>query len=485
MLSPRESPGLMHAKRMAARAEAQARAEAPAASDAYHGAAPSPRSRLDTFREQQARGGGAMASPRRLDTFRQQQAAASSSGGAAAASPAIPALGLGSVGSAASLAGGAGLGTDRPLSTRRLKKEVLRADTQDEATANAAGTITLTDSLGTPRSVRVVQQQAREDFNMVSVKWVYTLDGATYQIELRHGRKSGIRKIYLNKELLERSKNLSDRFIDRGSKHQFRVGTKTAEILIIPGRSAGFKCTPRRSPASSRRPLRGTATECMQWASGSDELRIDDEPIERDLGITAAGLSAELGTHFVRPAAPLHGAGFGMTLANCGNRSDGVVVIELEPGLPSHQAGLLVGDVVLSVNETMCVDTTVILDRLGACRESITLEVAGSSPSRLVVVPNPFHGGGGANGSLALADTSCGVGVYVKAVTPAPSAPRGAARLELGDVILSVDGAVTESARETTKYLQRGPPQLTFVIAGRSIAEPALVNPYAPQGMGA
>ena len=445
----------MHAKRMAARAEAQARAEAPAASDAYHGAAPSPRSRLDTFREQQARGGGAMASPRRLDTFRQQQAAASSSG-AAAASPAIPALGLGSVGSAASLAGGAGLGTDRPLSTRRLKKEVLRADTQDEATANAAGTITLTDSLGTPRSVRVVQQQAREDFNMVSVKWVYTLDGATYQIELRHGRKSGIRKIYLNKELLERSKNLSDRFIDRGSKHQFRVGTKTAEILIIPGRSAGFKY----------------------------ELRIDDEPIERDLGITAAGLSAELGTHFVRPAAPVHGAGFGMTLANCGNRSDGVVVIELEPGLPSHQAGLLVGDVVLSVNETMCVDTTVILDRLGACRESITLEVAGSSPSRLVVVPNPFHGGGGANGSLALADTSCGVGVYVKAVTPAPSAPRGAARLELGDVILSVDGAVTESARETTKYLQRGPPQLTFVIAGRTMTGVG-VGAYGQGGMGA
>ena len=445
----------MHAKRMAARAEAQARAEAPAASDAYHGAAPSPRSRLDTFREQQARGGGAMASPRRLDTFRQQQAAASSSGGAAA-SPAIPALGLGSVGSAASLAGGAGLGTDRPLSTRRLKKEVLRADTQDEATANAAGTITLTDSLGTPRSVRVVQQQAREDFNMVSVKWVYTLDGATYQIELRHGRKSGIRKIYLNKELLERSKNLSDRFIDRGSKHQFRVGTKTAEILIIPGRSAGFKY----------------------------ELRIDDEPIERDLGITAAGLSAELGTHFVRPAAPLHGAGFGMTLANCGNRSDGVVVIELEPGLPSHHAGLLVGDVVLSVNETMCVDTTVILDRLGACRESITLEVAGSSPSRLVVVPNPFHGGGGANGSLALADTSCGVGVYVKAVTPAPSAPRGAARLELGDVILSVDGAVTESARETTKYLQRGPPQLTFVIAGRTMTGVG-VGAYGQGGMGA
>ena len=38
-----------------------------------------------------------------------------------------------------------------------------------------------------------------------------------------------------------------------------------------------------------------------------------------------------------------------------------------------------------------------------------------------------------------------------------------------GDVILSVDGAVTESARETIKYMQRGPQRLTFVLAGRSI----------------
>jgi hypothetical protein len=37
---------------------------------------------------------------------------------------------------------------------------------------------------------------------MVSVKWVWSLDNATYQIELRHGRKSGIRKIYVNKVLI-------------------------------------------------------------------------------------------------------------------------------------------------------------------------------------------------------------------------------------------------------------------------------------------
>ena len=60
--------------------------------------------------------------------------------------------------------------------------------------------------------------------------------------------------------------------------------------------------------------------------------------------------------------------------------------------------------------------------------------------------------------------------------TPTPAqvhaaeAPRGTARLELGDVILSVDGAVTESSRETIKYMQRGPARLTFVLAGRSLA---------------
>lgn len=329
------------------------------------------------------------------------------------------------------------------MSTRRLKKEVLSATSEEAEASNTAGTISLTDKLGTPRSVRVVQRQEFEDFNMVSVKWVWSLDDKTFQIELRHGRKSGIRKIYLNKELIERTKRVVDMFADRGSSHTFTVGGKAATISIDRGRQLGFKY----------------------------QLCIDGEPIERDIGISAMGLSAELGTHFVCPV--VGEQGFGMTLANCGQREDGVVVLELEPGMPAHKAGLLVGDIILSVGDTTVVDTNVIIEKLSDAQGEVFLEVAGSSPSRVVIVPNPHAGPD--NGALTLSDTSCGVGVYVGTVshpqnTVGTSTLSFHGRLEVGDVILSVDGAVTESARETMKYIQRATePKLTFVVAGREV----------------
>ena len=49
-------------------------------------------------------------------------------------------------------------------------------------------------------------------------------------------------------------------------------------------------------------------------------------------------------------------------------------------------------------------------------------QVAGSSPSRLVMIPNPHTGKD--KGALTLSDTACGVGVYVSQVTnPDPDPP--------------------------------------------------------------
>ena len=134
----------------------------------------SPRSRLESFRAEQAKRGGAPPTAEeaasRIDVLRTQQSrpgAASTSdgfrinlpnGGSGSSGdlgePSIPALGLGSM-SAQNVGGG-------PLSSRRLKKEVLKADSKNAEASNAAGSITLRDELGTPRSVRVVQSEESE-----------------------------------------------------------------------------------------------------------------------------------------------------------------------------------------------------------------------------------------------------------------------------------------------------------------------------------
>ena len=131
------SPDDVHAQRMEQRAIAGQAYDQRADEDPY-----APR-RLDSFRAHQGQpvaGAGQQDQPppaealtprRRLDSFRQQQGqpVAPVSGGLASP-PNVPALGLGRMSDAGQLGSSGSLNTDRgvPLSTRRLKKEVLRAE---------------------------------------------------------------------------------------------------------------------------------------------------------------------------------------------------------------------------------------------------------------------------------------------------------------------------------------------------------------------
>ena len=128
-----------------------------------------------------------------------------------------------------------------PLSARRLSKSVLHADSSGISSSNASGIVMLTDSVGTPRAVRVVQKEESEGRNIIRVGWIWSTEGTTHQIELRHGRKSGIRKIYINKQLVERVKTLKDLFSDIGSVHEFPLeGQRVAQLHIVPRGLSGF-----------------------------------------------------------------------------------------------------------------------------------------------------------------------------------------------------------------------------------------------------
>ena len=135
----------VHAARMADRAASLSMADAPPMS---------PRSRLESFRAEQARkgggGGDAVSSSgggSRLDSFRNTRGLAPSaapaseggsfrvdlpSAGSSSGVPFVPGLGLGRVSSEQINAGADG----RPLSSRRLKKEVLKADSTSMEASN-------------------------------------------------------------------------------------------------------------------------------------------------------------------------------------------------------------------------------------------------------------------------------------------------------------------------------------------------------------
>ena len=85
-----------------------------------------------------------------------------------------------------------------------------------------------------------MQKEEYEGSNMVRVTWIWSWESVTHQVELRHGRRSGIRKIYVDRQLLERQRSMRNMVSDVGSQHDFMVGNRRAEVLIVPKGNSGF-----------------------------------------------------------------------------------------------------------------------------------------------------------------------------------------------------------------------------------------------------
>ena len=71
---------------------------------------------------------------------------------------------------------------------RRLSKSIMRADSQNEEGSKAWGMLTMRDHTGEHKAVRVVQNEAYEDSNMVKVTWFWTWESLSHTVRAELGR---------------------------------------------------------------------------------------------------------------------------------------------------------------------------------------------------------------------------------------------------------------------------------------------------------
>ena len=116
----------------------------------------------------------------------------------------------------------------------------MRADSQDVAGSKNWGLVTIPKPGGEPTVIRVIQSEVAEDSNMMKITWMWSHKDVTHQVELRHGRRSGIRKIYVDKVLQDRIKSVRNLLSDTGSSHDFKVGEHEGAVTISPKGVTGF-----------------------------------------------------------------------------------------------------------------------------------------------------------------------------------------------------------------------------------------------------
>ena len=88
----------------------------------------------------------------------------------------------------------------------------------------------------------------------------------------------------------------------------------------------------------------------------------------------------------------------------------GVVVWTVEPGKAAEKAGIVVGDVVLSISDHLVDSIDHLVQYVAECKDVVHMEVAGTAKSRHVTMvksrDNPKVG-------LGLQTTSCRIGILV------------------------------------------------------------------------
>jgi len=323
--------------------------------------------------------------------------------------------------------------TPHAKSGRRLSKSVLRADSQDVEGSKIWGMVSVRDHTGEEQRVRVVQKEEVEDVNMVKVTWFWPWGDRTHQVELRHGRRSGIRKIYVDTVLVERVKSIKNMLADNGSSHTFGVGTKSAEIIIAPKGTSGF----------------------------TYQLMIEGNAIEQNIVGPMSATPLDIGTRSIE--LEKKDEGLGMTLRNNPLYAGaGVVVWTVEPGKAAERAGIVVGDCVLSIETHLVESIDNLVEYVGEAKDGIVhMEVAGTTKSRHVTMvksrENPKVG-------LGLQTTSCGIGILVTEIDHDGTAAQS--QLKLGDSILAIDDVVPTSPKHAVQLIMASEYVVKFAVIG-------------------
>jgi len=325
-------------------------------------------------------------------------------------------------------------------SGRRLSKSVMRADSQDAEGSKGWGMVELPDGAGT---ARVVQKAESEDFNMYKVTWVWSIANKTWQIDLRHGRKSGIKKIYVNKEERVRQKSMKDLLVSSGSEHIVQLDDAHEAVIKIVPKSAA-----------------------LGGSGFTYQLTIDGSPVEQNLAGPMSKGNLDIGERCIQ--LPKSDEGLGMTLRNNPLGQIGCVVWAVEPNKAAAREGLRVGDVVLSVEADLVNSIEPLMDIVAKCRTVVNMELAGASASREILlfknksgsaVPGPI--------GLGLQTTSCGIGVLVSEIDGGSASADS--ELKLGDCILSIDDKVPSSPHEAVHYIRKGDDPVKFVVIGDAV----------------